>query len=170
VNVGKSPIQAVGPLKIGQLGNFADSLSTNPSYVVDPNAVKDADTTVEWFGEKSLKQIEESLKQIEDVIKQSIINQPTESKDSPEKRATPQKIDGPPPQAVVAGGGKRRTNNNNYAITTKITRVYRNKWYRSKRHSRVNLKRNLMNDKRLMVMTSSKRHSRTHRRRISRRK
>lgn len=165
VKVVESTIQAVGPLKIGEVGNFAQSLSTSLSYVVDPNKVENVvTTTVDWFGGISLKQIE-------DVINTSIIRELKHIQNSsPVEQEKLPKINGSPLQAVVAGGGKRRTNNNNYAITSKITRVYRNKWYRSKRHSRVNLKRNLMNDKRLMVMTSSKRHSRTHRRRISRRK
>jgi hypothetical protein len=162
VNFEGGTINTVGPPKFGNvITNFTESLSKSSSYVGDPNNVDVKSTIVDWFGGKSLTQIEAVINKLTDPLIANL--------DSPDK-ATLQKIDGPPPQVADAGGGKRRTNNNNYDITSKITRVYRNKWYRSKRHSRVNLKRNLMNDKRFMVLTSSKRHLRTHRRRISRRK
>ena len=153
-------INPVGPPKIGNvITNFITSLSKNFSYVVDPNKVDVVESTiVDWFDGKSMGQIEGVITEI--------TCQLTAIQDSDAvEQAKLQQIDDP-----SQCGGKRRTNNNNYAITPKITRVYRNKQYRSKRHSRVNLKRKLMNDKRFMVMTSSKRHSRTHRCRTSRRK
>jgi hypothetical protein len=155
-------IEPVGPPKIGNIiTNFTTSVSQNFSYVVDPNKVGVESTMVDWFGGKSMGQIE-------DVITK-ITGQLTAIQDDGDaEQGNLEKIDESPPSPE--SGGKRRTNNNNYAITPKITRVYRNKQYRSKRHSRVNLKRKLMNDKRFMVMTTSKRHSRTHRCRTSRRK
>lgn len=151
-------IVPVGPPKIGNaITNFTTSLSTSPSYVVDPNKVDDT-TIVDWFDGKSITQIES-------VIINIIKDQLTRIQGSLDEQDKLPKMD-----TATGSGGKRRTNNNNYAITPKITRVYRNKRYRSKRHSRVNLKRNLMNDKGFMVMTSSKRLSRKHRHRTSCRK
>ena len=151
-------INSVGPPKIGNaITNIINSLSTNPSYVVDPNKVDVESTIVDWFDGKSMTQIESVIKQI------TVSLTPIQGRHDEQDKL--QKIDEP-----SQCGGKRRTNNNNYAITPKITRVYRNKRYRSKRHSRVNLKRNLMNDKGFMVMTTSKRRSRKHRHRTSCRK
>lgn len=150
-------INSVGLPKIGNaITNFTKSLSTSPSYVVDPNKVVES-TSVDWFDGKSMTQIESAINLIKDSL--------TSIQDSLDEQGKLPKMD-----AATGAGGKRRTNNNNYAITPKITRVYRNKRYRSKRHSRVNLKRNLMNDKGFMVMTSSKRRSRKHRHRTSCRK
>lgn len=153
-----STIVPVGPPKIGNvITNIINSLSTNFTYVVDPNKVDNFDLIVDWFGEKSIREIDRVITTITVPL--------TYIQDNHTKQENLPKMD-----AATGAGGKRRTNNNNYAITPKITRVYRNKRYRSKRHSRVNLKRNLMNDKGFMVMTSSKRRSRKHRRRTSCRK
>jgi len=133
--------------------------SSNVVYIADPNKVTNLNIIIDWFGGKSIKEIDTvietikpSLKDIQDSIK---LQNSLEKLD-----AQPQSTHEPEPAHADVGGGKRRTKNNNYAITPKITRVYKNKRYHSKRNRRV--KRN--------VITSSKRQSRKHRRRTSRRK
>ena len=134
--------------------NINNPISSNVVYIADPNKVKDS-TIVDWFGGKSIQEI--------DAVIETIIT-PSPNKKEPslkviqENHELQDKLENL--DAAHAHGGKRRTKNNNYAITPKITRVYKNKRYHSKRNRRV--KRN--------VITSSKRQSRKHRRRTSRRK
>ena len=135
--------------------------STNVVYIADPNKVTDS-TIIDWFGRKSIQEINAVIK--------TIITTPSPNKKEPSLMEIQEnhklqdklkKLDAQPQSTQAdAHGGKRRTKNNNYAITPKITRVYKNKRYHSKRNRRV--KRN--------VITSSKRQSRKHRRRTSRRK
>ena len=132
-------------------------ISSNVVYIADPNKVNEK-TIIDWFGGKSIQEINAVIETITPSLK--VIQEKHELQDTLEKLdAQPQSIH-EPAQADV-GGGKRRTKNNNYAITPKITRVYKNKRYHSKRNRRVSLKRN--------VITSSKRQSRKHSR-TSRRK
>ena len=156
VNTNGDTINLVKPdPKFGNaITNINNPISSNVVYIADPNKVTDSTIIIDWFGGKSIQEINTVIGTITPSLK--VIQEKHELQDKLEKLdAQPQSI-----QADV-GGGKRRTKNNNYAITPKITRVYKNKRYHSKRNRRVNLKRN--------VITSSKRQSRKHSR-TSRRK
>ena len=140
--------------------NINDPISSNVVYIADPNKVTNPDIIIEWFGGKSIKEIDTVINKIIDKIKPSL----DEIQGNHDLQAKLEKLGAQPqstnePVRANVGGGKRRTKNNNYAITPKITRVYKNKRYHSKRNRRV--KRN--------VITSSKRQSRKHSR-TSRRK
>ena len=157
VNFDGGKINPVESPKIGKaITNINDPISSNVVYIADPNKVTNPDTIIDWFGGKSIKEI--------NAVIETIIT-PSPNKKEPslmeiqgdhELQDKLKKLDA---AQAHADGGKRRTKNNNYAITPKITRVYKNKRYHSKRNRRV--KRN--------VITSSKRHSRKHSR-TSRRK
>jgi hypothetical protein len=159
VNFDDGKINLVNPHpKFGNaITDINDPISSNVVYIADPNNVNEK-TIVDWFGGKSIQDINAVIDTIIKTIKPSL----TEIQDNHDLQAKLEKLDAQPQltQADV-GGGKRRTKNNNYAITPKITRVYKNKRYHSKRNRRVSLKRN--------VITSSKRQSRKHSR-TSRRK
>ncbi len=109
-----------------------ESLSSNDSYIVDPNKVVDVSIIVEWFNKKSIDKINHVIvKLLTDV--EILQSQPMREVTSLMTCESGESAD--------VGGGKRRTINNKYAITHKITRVYRNKRYRSKRHSRKHRRR-----------------------------
>jgi hypothetical protein len=110
------------------------SLSSNTSFIVDPNKVVDASFIVEWFYGKSIGEINHVIgKLLTDVI--DLQSQPMRKVNDPSLMTCESG------ESADVGGGKRRTINNKYAITPKITRVYRNKRYRSKRHSRKHRRR-----------------------------
>ena len=157
VNFDGGTINQVESPKIGKaITNINDPISSNVVYIADPNKVTNPDTIINWFGGKSIQEIDTVIKTITpslDVIQGNLELQKSLEKLDAQPQSTHE------PAQAHADGGKRRTKNNNYAITPKITRVYKNKRYHSKRNRRV--KRN--------VITSSKRHSRKHSR-TSRRK
>jgi hypothetical protein len=162
VNFDDGKINLVKPEpKFGNaITNINDPISSNVVYIADPNKVTNTDIIIDWFGGKSIEEINDVINKIKPSLDEIQGNHDLQAK-LDKLGAQPQSTHKPDPAQADVGGGKRRTKNNNYAITPKITRVYKNKRYHSKRNRRVSLKRN--------VITSSKRHSRKHSR-TSRRK
>jgi len=114
-----------------------ESLSSNTSFIVDPNKVADS-IIVEWFYRKSIGEINHVIVELS---KDAVLLQGQEIRKVDDPSLMTCGLDESADVGADVGGGKRRTINNKYAITPKITRVYRNKRYRSKRHSRKHRRR-----------------------------